>query len=582
MKKHYEIVHPFVFALAITLCMPAQAMLPALRQAGQKVSTATAKTLTFTACQARFGEATLAKAGKNLQKTIVVTRGATRGVQTAARHLMPHWQTITAQKTAAAAQPLKIKALHTAQQIIGGVTAIGTGAGAAYGIDYVKTDPQIRQLHKELTIEYLNNNSYHLSTLIEKHVDNPLALSVIIKFVTYNITKLNSNAISTLLCSTQPIQERMQKLFLQEKPRLKKILLETSEKKDRVAFLEMAFKYACFFGNEFETIFANSNLTITERHVLHFLGKNRFLFFSALANSDPTGRKLLASFINTIIKLEREAVQKNMFTFVHGQRWHHLLPEKMFTDLWGLHHGKQVKNFIFAHVRNRDSETKEKEFYENLTGEHSEREHSKRLLFLNCPLFGNVGSPSESSYDYFSNNTNIDNKKIPSIRQVFELHGDSETYKQHEKELNDLEQEFDSLGNGHGNLLFFALPKKLAKDYVYVAWIYGFKKTIKINNKDTDDLDIVMDAYQKHPETLPEDDYNKNQFCLIMVKEAMNPESGIKVKAFNTADPDKMAIFWKKYDAVMAKIKADIEAKQPGLPQDNDTSIFERYQELFI
>jgi hypothetical protein len=366
-----------------------------------------------------------------------------------------------------------------------------------------------------------------------------------------------------------------QKLIAKIKVKLENDLRnEELRRNDPIAFWEKLGFYKRTFDSTFSL--ACEDLTITEQHIRHIDALQCLDLFT----TNPRMRAMAKE----IIDQERAAANNGSYTFVHGQRWEYLFPEMLHTDLQAYHTGKPTNGFIYLHVRNQERPSKEDKIYKQLMqGGRGEKSDPKRqfLLFLNGPLFGNTGDDGSSTENYFTLNENVGSVEVP-LKSVFDLHGDGSIYEKYASELETLKKEYDSLSNGHGNIFVITIPKKLAKDYVYLAKPGGYKKTLTINGKETDDIHSVLSTLTNHPEEASEVDLN--EYCLVMVKDAMNPESGIKMKAFNVADPDKMAAFWKKYENLMTKVKADIEAQQAGKvvpPQQQDGTVFERYQELF-
>lgn len=501
MKKHISFKHSFVFALVATLCMPAQAMMPALRQAGQKASAAITSTLAASARRARLGASTLTETTKNIQRAIGDSRNAQNTVMPIVRPQMTRFYTNTYAQRMAAAQPLKSKTLNITKNIIGCVTAIGTGVGTVYTVTN-KTDPA-------------------LSNRIKMRLD----------FTTF---KADHNKYNTAKQG---------------------------------------------YDNK-------ENLTVTEKHIL--LLSSRFKYDTHYSHDLSIMEPILTSPImksmaNLIIAEERK-YQKDYYTFVHGQSSEYLLPEKIFTDLFCTHNNIPEQDFLFAHIRNNDDTKKDAADHKKLLNgiDHSDPERKERrqkLLFLNAPLFGNTTSPGSSTAVIFFENKNKGEIKTP-LKSVFELHGDADIYEKFKKKFDILEEKFASIGKGHGTILFFAIPKKMAEKYVIPTAPGGFKEKISvINEGSTDDINVIMEAYQHHQEDIP--NFDRHEFCLIMCGEAMNPQSGIKVKIFNAADHYKMAELLKEYDTVMADVKVAIKAKIATTPLPLE-SIFQRYQEIFI
>lgn len=342
-------------------------------------------------------------------------------------------------------------------------------------------------------------------------------------------------------------------------PKIKKWFTALRQQ-DPIAFLINLKWYQNLWGDFVPDACDRSAMPITTT-VNHILSTPKILVEIRELINNPTIKDLLIKIVK-----EEGTFHKDYYTFVHGQRWEYYLPEKLFTDLYGYRHNIPVHDFIFAHVRTIDDKDKDIATHQRLLlqGRKNFDAHKDRqkLLFLNAPFFGNTFNKGSSTAHYFTKNANVGNVTLTN-RQVFDLLGYGNLYTRYAQALEALEKEFSTLSNCHGNILFFAIPKKMAQKYVFVAEPGGYKKTIKINDKETDDINVIMDAYQNNPKSMSEVD--RNEFCLIMANDAMNPQSGIKVKAINAANPEKMSAFWKKYDVLMAKIKADIEKNRKTL-----------------
>lgn len=136
--------------------------------------------------------------------------------------------------------------------------------------------------------------------------------------------------------------------------------IEKLQKTDRVNFLEKYFLYEELF-KETPSIALPADLCITEKHLVYTKAaslrqrQELELCGQGLLYSTPSLRRI----VNSIIKKEKELSKQGCYTFVHGQCWKYLLHERIFTDLWTAHNGKQAKNFLFAHVRNRDDKKTE-------------------------------------------------------------------------------------------------------------------------------------------------------------------------------------------------------------------------------
>src|SRR5690606_22214148 len=126
------------------------------------------------------------------------------------------------------------------------------------------------------------------------------------------------------------------------KSRLKAYFTDDLRQSDPVTFL-----YRDQYYREHCASLDLRDLTVTEQHLIDTP--------EVFKRIDPRYLKLssLRTLVKDIIQTEK-AYGTNNYTFVHGQRFEYLLAEQLFTDLHAFHQGKVVRDFLFAHVRQRD------------------------------------------------------------------------------------------------------------------------------------------------------------------------------------------------------------------------------------
>ncbi len=306
----------------------------------------------------------------------------------------------------------------------------------------------------------------------------------------------------------------------------------------------------------------NPSLTPTEQHMVA-----NIMAFSDSENglallNNPTFQDLYMQ----IIEKERELKNQGYYTFVHGQRWEYQLAQQWFGRLWTLNKEQPIQDYVFPHLKqgaiqaDLDNEQKIREQLLKhgeclICPETSARQ---KVLFMNCPLFGNTTRPGCSSAHYFANNKS-EHSIHASLKDVFHLYGYSSSYyKKYKNELEELEQEHKNLSKT-GNMLLIAIPKDKLKDCVYLCGASGGKQSINVPNiGETYDIETIMNTLHTNPEKL--EDSDGLQFCMPMTADlTLNPYGGIKISSFNAADKEKFAAFNKKSDALFDEIKQDIE-----------------------
>ena len=145
---------------------------------------------------------------------------------------------------------------------------------------------------------------------------------------------------------------------------------------------------------------------------------------------------------------------------------------------------------------------------------------------------------------------------------IFEKFGISLLYDKYKQELETLHEEFVQLSE-QGVCMLIAIPKATIHKHIYIAAPGGLKRSIFIEGKmETRDMHLIMETLTKTPEKIVNID--KIEFCIPMTydkKGGLNPESGIKVFPFDSADPVKFKDWQQRRDDLFARIAHDMKPR---------------------
>jgi hypothetical protein len=220
----------------------------------------------------------------------------------------------------------------------------------------------------------------------------------------------------------------------------------------------------------------------------------------------------------------------------------------------------------------------------------NDHELSKILLSVNLSLFGNVGIPSECTWEYFMKSR----EHTQPTKAVYELIMDRFSFKHtFIKELMALSTIYQTKEQ---MIVQVFVPKDRINDIGYVSWIRGipadetimdfifdsikkkkFPKTreaiialtdtlkkekdqnpifrnltFRVENDDFN-LSQFLDIYCNHPEAIPT--INSVMGRLIFTSELLlNPYSGVKIFRYSTATSKQLAAYHKKLDLIIKKM----------------------------
>ena len=291
--------------------------------------------------------------------------------------------------------------------------------------------------------------------------------------------------------------------------------------------------------------------------------------------------------VKNVIALEKEYGRKGYYTFVHAQQWPYHMTEAIYRRLKEITLDAEFPFFRYMFTKEEHHDalnqkvmlSKEERMRQEIIerGRANFEDHDTRLrqLFLNVAFFGNTGQLGSSSAHYFSTDSNVSVVKV-SLKDMFAMYGQETLYEKYKTEFDDLEKEHEALSKGYGNMLFLAVPKDKISDFVVQVAPGGYLTTSIVNGKETNDIRVILDALSTDPSTVKNSDVK--EFVLAMTDTAgLDPKSGIKMHSVNAADPEKLAAWQQKFDALMMKLapefKASYEKKKRESEHENNKVI---------
>lgn len=302
--------------------------------------------------------------------------------------------------------------------------------------------------------------------------------------------------------------------------------------------------------------------TPTEQHLKHFRsldmygGIEDYLDNILIYKDDKT----LQAMVLQIISKEK-LLQRDYYTFVHGQRLHYLFLEQLHTFLYKELNNLMIGDFLLLHIKKADDNKKSEKRLRNtiLAKGRDFNGIRDRLLFTNYAFFGNLTNAGSCSAQYIANNDNISNFNF-TIKDVFALHNLTTLYNKYDQQLRSLYDQFNKLSK-YGACILIAIPKKTAHKQVYIAEPGGYKKKVELRGANPiTDIHTLADYLQNKPETIF--DIDNIEFCILMTfdkKGGLNPESGIKFFSYIAADPQALSDYYKAQERIFNQIKNDIK-----------------------
>jgi hypothetical protein len=278
-------------------------------------------------------------------------------------------------------------------------------------------------------------------------------------------------------------------------------------------------------------------LTPTKKHMIRYPGAVKNLIEQGKFSYDIDHLTFDPAVIHPIAEkmyAKTQELEENGYAvFFHGHRWALTLLHRLYKDLYQAYYGVTIPaDFTFIHLKkpNRFYNAQDEENHRNqILSSMNGWDNASDALFMNKPLFGNINFAYSNSFYFFAQNYNEGIAYgVPRIVDIFSYFNADLLYRKYAQELIALET-LHANASRYGNLFAIAIPKNMVKQCVF--------KT-RDNNKD------------------------EREYCLVMTHDiALNPDSGIKVFAFNNPDPDAYAQFAAAYDALITRITHDLTTK---------------------
>lgn len=324
------------------------------------------------------------------------------------------------------------------------------------------------------------------------------------------------------------------------------------ERVDEPTKIKLATAFKSYVQKQLKKVWLDGICVATTPSTLHAINdyETSDSIVSDLNNTYKQHLKEIAPLLCTIIKEEKTLSDQGYIVFFHSQRWEYLFGEKLYTDLWALtHHKKRPTHYIFPHVRISGIDPEE-------YGKLSRTEILKHggcwgkergtLLFATNSLFGNYKDQAcRSALSYFLRNYNEGDVRFQR-KDIFTHYKLSHLYAKYAQEITKLEKHYNA-ARTFGTMLRIAIPKTMIRDYCYRTW----GGTLRSPGQD-------IYAFLEDLKTKPQDNFNNEEFCIVMLDEAMNPEGRILIKAYHCAEPTEWQKFETGYEQLIQKLAAEI------------------------
>lgn len=302
----------------------------------------------------------------------------------------------------------------------------------------------------------------------------------------------------------------------------------------------------------------------SESQTAHFIANN-FKFSKEIGLDRAIQKPALKKPFLELIALEDQLASQGYLTFIHGQNRQFRVPVLLHTFLQQCSSDTKKDDFLLLHVKPKASKKEvEKDilFRKSIIekGTPDDCHHcpdEKRLLFMNHAAFANgVG---ENSFEYVTSNRN-QSYSVPRFKDIFAYNNYKNLYGKFSGQLDELHKEHIATEK-FGTLLLIAIPKEKASEYVYRAEPFGRKK----NNEETGlAIPQIIDLLKKQKQP-----WYSRMFCMpVTADTALDPNSGIKVFAFDTGDPKKLEEWHTKKDNVFAQIAVEIQKQNSTTKKD--------------
>lgn len=307
-------------------------------------------------------------------------------------------------------------------------------------------------------------------------------------------------------------------------------------------------------------------------------------------------------FIAAILSNEKK-YKDGYYVFYHGTDNVWRLPQDLYTQLYAYFNPlgyRATKDFTFLRFEDEYGPSSAQEFLvTELKKSGLINDHGKMgaiLLSVNLALFGNVGVPSECTWEYFIKSRGHANPSRATYEKIMDKFGLTHKYID---QLMSLVKLYDTKEQ---TIVQIFIPKNKIDQIGYLSWIKGIpahKETMdwvkrSVKNKkypktqpaivdltetfkyeqeinpifknlmervEAGDfsLDDFLHIYRNNPEKIV--DINDVMARLIFTPDVLlNPDSGVKFFRFSTATPERLQLYHQRLNEVVDKIIAEKNA----------------------
>ena len=316
----------------------------------------------------------------------------------------------------------------------------------------------------------------------------------------------------------------------------------------------------------------SSYTTQTTQHFNAFFSVNaQRLHTYALKNKVDSSA--LHEMIMYVVNVEADEQQRGNYTFVHAYPWKLHFLQDIGAELRSIKFGQSNKVAALRFDSELKKSTLEKHTLLRRTllskgisfMDYDQRLFQKYSLSLNSALFCNKDGSNTLKYlldDDCERPVELD---LEQMFHKLDMKPYFDRYHSEFLELQKLHHEASNFGAG----LVLSFTPEMLKHSVYVCNGNGRKRKVHIEGLgDTDDIQQIIDTLRKSPEKI--DNLDNLEFVFVLTKDcALNHEvmekGAYKTIPFNLADKQKLALYEQKRDALIVKIKSDLEDQRLAL-----------------
>lgn len=320
--------------------------------------------------------------------------------------------------------------------------------------------------------------------------------------------------------------------------------------------------------------------------------------------SVPEVKKLIAAQYDTkpyqkLIEqiLEKEKKYADDFVFYHGLDNPWRTPQDVYTRLYAHFNAvplQSSKDFIFLRFNGMSSVAVNNFLMDHITQSGLINDHrmGNDIIATNLALFGNVGTPSECTWEYFIKSRGHANPSREIYEKIMDKFGLTHHY------IDELMSLTSSYQTKEQTILQIFVPKDKVDSIGYLSWVRGipadqdimrtvtrgvedktftkntpaldhytkifrqakeadplFKNLVDRIKKGEFSLSYFLNFYRTKPQQI--EDINSFQARLFATHEVLlNPYSGVKIFRYSTATPAQLKKYEEKLAAIIKKIIA--------------------------